>query len=429
MKSIRILFLVGLALLLLSACIDNSNEVMNDETNANETNETNDTNENSENIVEETQEDTNENEVEEETDLNAEAKIVNIGYSGPLSGPAAYYGENTLSGLEMAVEEINEEGFEVGGEIYNINLVSLDDQYLPNETASNAKRLVQEHNTPIIYTPHSGGISALQVFNEEDDFIIAAYSSEPSITEQGNSLTVRIPPTYDGYIEPFTNYTMERFGNKLAALPPVTQYGQDWAAALLPHWEEEGGEVVYEGSIDYSKDADFFTLLTNALQEDPDVLFIGGPSEPTAIVAGQARELGFEGGFMVMDQAKLDEMESITGSYDVLEGSIGSTPLVYSDFPGTAEFVEKYRELYSKDPGAEAGFHYVSAYIFMEALKAAGTVEDPQVIHEHLQAGMDNLPEDKKVYGIPGIDEHGGFEIDLSFGVVEDGEVIEIEIE
>lgn len=416
MKNIRILLLVGFALLLLSACIDNSNDVINDETNENT----------SKNKGEETNEDTNEN-VGGESDVNPEAKIVNIGYSGPLSGPAAYYGENTLSGLEMAVEEINEEGFEVGGETYNINLVSFDDQYLPNETASNAKRLVQEHNTPIIYTPHSGGISALQVFNEEDNFIIAAYTSEPSITQQGNSLTVRIPPTYDGYIEPFTNYSMERFGNKLAALPPVTQYGKDWAEALVPHWEEEGGEVVYEGSIDYSKDADFFTLLTNALEEDPDVLFIGGPSEPTAIVAQQARELGFEGGFMVMDQAKLDEMKNITGSYDVLEGSIGTMPLVYSEFPGTPEFVEKYREKYSKDPGSEAGFHYISAYIFMEALKAAGTVEDPQVIHEHIQAGMDNLPEDKKVYLIPSIDEHGGFEIDLSIGVVEDGEVVSIQ--
>ena len=33
----------------------------------------------------------------------------------------------------------------------------------------------------------------------------------------------------------------------------------------------------------------------------PDVMFIGGASEPTALVIKQARELGFQGGFMVMD--------------------------------------------------------------------------------------------------------------------------------
>lgn len=410
MKNARIVLFVGLFLLLLSACIDGNENVdgeSNAVTGANVDGESN-------------------ADPEEDFDVDSD-RVVNIGYSGPLSGAAAYYGENTLSGLEMAIEEINEEGFEVNGETYNINLVTLDDQYLPNETASNAKRLVQEHDTPIIYTPHSGGIAALQVFNEEDNFIIGAYSSEPSITAQGNSLTVRIPPTYDGYIEPFTTYTMERFGNKLAALPPVTQYGKDWAEALIPHWEEQGGEVVYNGSIDFSKDADFFTLLTNALEENPDALFIGGASEQTAIVAQQARELGFEGGFMVMDQAKLDEMKNITETYEELEGSIGTMPLVDSDFPGTPQFVEKYNAEYDKDPGSEAGFHYVSMYIFVEAMKAAGNVDDPEVIHEHIQAGLDSLPEDKKVYEIPGIDENGGFEIELRFGAIEDGEVVEVQ--
>lgn len=360
---------------------------------------------------------------------SGEEKIVNIGYSGPLSGPAAFYGENTLSGLEMAVEEINEEGFEVNGDTYKINLVSLDDQYLPNETAANAKRLVQENDTPIIFTPHSGGIFALQVFNEQENFIIGAYSSEPAITEADNSLTVRIPPSYHGYLEPFTDYMLDKFGTKLAVIPPVTQYGQDWAEALMPYWTDAGGEIVHESSVDYSKDTDFFTLLTNALEANPDVLFIGGPSEPTANLAKQARELGFEGGFIIMDQAKLDEMKRVTETYELLEGSIGTLPLIHSDYPGVPEFIEKYRDKHDKDPGSEAGFHYVTMYIFVEAMKAAGNVDDAKVIREHIQDGLDALPEDKKVYVIPGIDENGGFEIFTRVAAIEDGEVVLIEVE
>ena len=34
--------------------------------------------------------------------------------------------------------------------------------------------------------PHSGGIFALQAFNERDKFILGAYSSVPSIVERGN---------------------------------------------------------------------------------------------------------------------------------------------------------------------------------------------------------------------------------------------------
>lgn len=366
------------------------------------------------------------------TDSKAEPGegTINIGYTGPLSGPAAFYGERTLNGVQMAAEEINNAGgIEVNGKKYKFNIVSLDDKYLPNEAGANAKRLMQENKTPIIFTPHSGGVAALQVFNQQDKFIIGAYTSEPKVTEGGNKLTVRIPPRYDGYLEPFTNYTMEKFGKKIAFLPTASQYGKDWAEKLQPHWEKAGGEVVYNSSIDFAKDTDFFTIITNALKEKPDVLFIGGPSEPTAKVAKQARELGFKGGFIVMDQAKFDEMKKVTGSYDVLNGAIGVMPLVHSDNPGIPEFVKNYNAKYNEDPGSEAGLNYIGMYAFAEAIKAAGSVDDPEKIMAHMQDGLDNLPEDKKVYDIPKIDPNGGFEAELIVAAIEDGKIVPIKVD
>lgn len=352
-------------------------------------------------------------------------KEVIIGYSGPLSGPAAYYGEDTLNGLKLAAEDINDSGgFEVDGQMYKIKLESLDDKYSPNETAANAKRLVQENDAKVIYSPHSGGIYAMQVFNELEDFIIMGYTSEPGATEQGNTLNVRIPPRYDNYLDPFTKYEMERFGERIAFLPASSQYGKDWADALRPVWEENGGEIVFDESIDFSKDTDFQTIMSNALSKNPDVLFIGGPSEPTALVLKQARDLGFEGGFLLMDQAKVDQMAAVLdGNYDLLEGVVSTPPLVASNYPGTAEFVEKYRENYDKDPGAEAGFHYVSLNILTEAMKVAGTVDDTKKIMAALDEGAKNLPEDKQVYMIKGVDEDGGFEPLLRMSYIEDGEL------
>ena len=360
---------------------------------------------------------------EEKAETSGEAKEIIIGYSGPLSGPAAYYGEDTLNGLVMAAEDINGGGgFEVDGQTYTIKLETLDDMYSPNETAANAKRLVQENDAKFIYSPHSGGIYAMQVFNEQEDFIIMGYTSEPGATEQGNTLNVRIPPRYDKYLEPFTEYEMERFGEKIAFLPTSSQYGKDWADALRPVWEGNGGEIVFDESIDFSKDTDFQTIMSNALSKDPDVLFIGGPSEPTALVLKQARDLGFEGGFLVMDQAKVDQMAAVLGGgYELMEGVISTPPLVESDYPGTAEFIEKYRAKYDKDPGAEAGFHYISLYILTEAMKAAGTVDDTKEIMAALDEGAKNLPEEKQVYILRGVDENGGFEPLLRMSYIEDG--------
>lgn len=37
-------------------------------------------------------------------------KVVSIGYSGPLSGGAAFYGKDVQTGLDMAIDEINKAG-------------------------------------------------------------------------------------------------------------------------------------------------------------------------------------------------------------------------------------------------------------------------------------------------------------------------------
>ena len=76
-----------------------------------------------------------------------------------LSGGAALYGKNVLSGMEMAANEINAKGLEIGGKKYKLEIVALDDKYNPSETGINVQRLVQQHKTPAVLVPHSGGFS------------------------------------------------------------------------------------------------------------------------------------------------------------------------------------------------------------------------------------------------------------------------------
>jgi branched-chain amino acid transport system substrate-binding protein len=364
---------------------------------------------------------------EQVPEVSAGEEIINIGYTGPLSGPAAFYGENKVSGVRMAAEEINEAGgFEVGGTTYKLNIVTYDDQYLPNEAATNARRLVQEHNTPVVFVPHSGGVFATQVFNEQEDFMIAAYTSEPEILNQGNELTLRIPPAYDQYPEPFVKYQQERFGTRLALLPTATQYGKDWTEELVPVWEEFGGEVVYDGEVDFGKDTDFFPIVTNALNQNPDVIFVGGPSEPTALLMKAARDLGFEGGFMVMDQAKFEEMDGVLGNFDDIEGAIGMLPIISSDAPGAESFIASFESELGRVPTAESAFNYQAMYVLVEAMKLAETVEDPQAIMAQMDAGVKALSEDKLVWHLTGV-ENNGFDWMASIAAIEDGEIVLIE--
>lgn len=356
--------------------------------------------------------------------LSEGEEIVEIGYSGPLSGPAAQYGINVMNGLEMAAEEINENGFEVDGTTYKLEIVAFDDQYLPNETGVNVKRMVSENDPVAVWVPHSGGVFATQKFNEEDNFILMAYTSEPRQYEQGNELMIGIPPQYNVWTEPFSRYQIEKFGSKMALLPTNSQYGKDWTESIVPVWEEMGGEIVYETEIDFAKETDYFTIMTNALNEDPDVLFVGGPSEPTALVIKQAKELGFEGGFMIMDQAKLEEMSGFLGSYDLLNGSIGPLPIESSDTYQSDRFVETYKKDFGEPYAtSESALNYQSVYVLVEAMKVAGTVEDRKAIMEAVNEGIKNIPEDNLVLPLHEIDEVGSLQWKFDAGIVEDGEV------
>lgn len=355
----------------------------------------------------------------------AHADEVNIGFTGPLSGGAALYGENTLEGLRMAAEEINAAGgITVDGEEYTINIQALDDKYSPSQAAVNGKRLVQQYNAPVIFTPHSGGTFALQAFNERDGFLVMSYTSVPAVTAKGNKLTVKIPPNFTDYIEPFSRITMDRFGNKLGVANATHDYAKYWTKEFVPVWRELGGEVAAMNPMDYNKSADFYTGVSKVLSEDPDVMFVGGASEPTGLVVRQARELGFEGGFILMDQAKMDEVAKVSGGIKSLEGSVGVVPLDKYENEGAKLFLEKWKKDHNGVATSETAYNYFAMYLIAQAMQEAGTVDDAKAIRAAIPAAMEKVSVEHNPYDVDGIDEAGNLGADPQIAEVVDGKVV-----
>jgi branched-chain amino acid transport system substrate-binding protein len=228
-------------------------------------------------------------------------------------------------------------------------------------------------------------------------------------------------------MKPFSKIAMERYGKKVAIANATHDYAKAWTAMFVPVWKEMGDEIVAENPMDYNKDTDFYSGVSRVLAAKPDVLFIGGASEPTALVVKQARELGFKGGFIVMDQAKLDEMEKVTNSWKMLEGSVGVMPLVTYGTPETESYVERYRKIYKKDPGSEAGLNYFAAHLMVEAMKHAGTVTDAKAIHANVNKALKTLPPDHNIYNLTHMDEGGGLEGNLTVAAVIDGKVVAVQ--
>jgi branched-chain amino acid transport system substrate-binding protein len=310
------------------------------------------------------------------------ADVVKIGYSGPLSGGAAKYGKNCEAGMIMAMEEINAKGgITVGGKKYKIEVVSLDDRYKPDLTAQNARRMVSLDKALAVFCPHSGGILAMMNFNQKDGFIAMGYSTHPKIVEMGNKLVIRMPPDIRAYASAFSDKAKERGIKKVAAIPGVHEYAKIWMDIFKEEWAKRGGVLSDVSPADYMKETDYYTHLTKVIAGKPDAILLIGASEPAALIVKQARELGFQGKFILGDQAKLDEMIKVV-AIEKLEGTIAVTPLDNRPIKDAPAFTKAYKKRFGEAEVStfEAASHFESLYILAYAMEIAGTISDVQKI-------------------------------------------------
>ena len=355
-------------------------------------------------------------------------EVINIGYTGPLSGGAAQYGKNVLSGIEMGVDEVNATGgVTIKGKKYIFKVVALDDQYNPAQAAINGRRLVEQDKAPVIFCPHAGGIFALQTFNTQANFLLMAYSSVPSITQAGNKLTIRIPPSFASYVPAYARTEMKLFGKSVGLAPSDTDYGKAWSKVFREGWEKAGGKVVADNPISYNKSADFYSGVSRVLAAKPDVIFVGGPSEPTALVVKQARDLGFKGGFAVMDQAKFDEMAKVLGGYGPMDGSIGVLPLASDTQPAMKAYVASYAKSHGGTaPTAEMAYNYTMVRALAVAMKMADSANDANAIRAKMSAALKALPAAQNPQDFTGIDSSGGVESDTFLALIQDGKLHQV---
>ncbi len=311
------------------------------------------------------------------------AQEIVIGYTGPLSGPAAEYGQDCVNGVDMAINEINKAGgITVKGKKYLFKLQKLDDRIDPTQAFNNARRFRDQYKSPAIFNPAFNTITPMMKINQEkgNEFLMMAYTSSPKVTALNNKLLVAIPPNFEIYLQAFSDIAWGQGFRKAAMVVTLGAYGDEWRQAFKTYWEKKGGTITADKPANYYTETDFSAPLTAALATKPDVLLIGGPSAPTALVIEQARGLGYKGGFILIDQAKMDYIANILKSMKLMENVIGVAAVANVPVPAAGTFDKKYVATYKSMNTWEAALHYTAMFGLAKAMIAAGTVEDVQAI-------------------------------------------------
>ncbi len=323
------------------------------------------------------------------------AEEIVVGFSGPLSGPAAEYGQDCVNGVDMAVKEINAAGgVTVKGKKYTFRLEKLDDRVDPTLAKNNALRFVNQHKAIAVFNPIATTIGSIMAIPEQN-FIIGAFSSVHTIMDKGHPMIINPVPNFAVYATNMANVAWSRGWRNGAMIVTLGAYGDAWRKVFSHAWIGKGGRIVGDFPANYYTETDFSSQLAAALSKKPDFLLVGGPSATSALVIEQARNMGFKGGLILIDQAKPDYIAKVLKNMKLLEGMISTGAIMDLPLPILASFSAKYKAAYKRDVNAECALNYNMMHIIARAVQASQSVDAKIVrrnIHKALPTAGDKFP-------------------------------------
>jgi branched-chain amino acid transport system substrate-binding protein len=157
---------------------------------------------------------------------------------------------------------------------------------------------------------------------------------------------------------------------------------QSTAGNISAKFSSLGGKVVTDYFGIDGKDSDH--VLDSLLSAKPDLLYIATPGDEAANVAKQAREKGFKGPILGMDDWDMPQLIKQGGS--AVEGSYFTNHFSTGDpRPEVQGFVKKYHDRFGVDPDVLAVLAYDASRLLFDSIRRAGST-DGSAVRDALKA-------------------------------------------
>ena len=304
----------------------------------------------------------------------AEPDVIKIGVFEPMTGAMAAGGEQTWEGIELAKEQRSE----VLGK--PIEVVLVDNKSEKVEAANAMARLIDAEGVVGVVGSYGSSLSMAggEVSEKAGIPVMGCSPTNPLVTK-GKDYYFRVC-----FIDPFqgsvmAKYAVDDLGAKTAAI--IQDVAQDYSVGLSFYFREKFIELTGDPKsiIAFSSyqtgDQDFTAQLTDAISKNPDVIFSSGYYGEAALLAKQARELGYEGVLLGGDAWDAPELIEIGG--DAANGLTFSTHYdpQGATTPASKGFVDLYEAKYERAPNAFAALGYDAYMLLVDAIERAGTTD------------------------------------------------------
>ena len=303
-----------------------------------------------------------------------EAGPVLLGNTGPLTGPAAIYGNAVKNGGQLAVDEINAanpDGIQLAWQA--------EDDEADGEKAVNAyNKLMDDGMKVFIGSTTSGScVAASEKAFEDRVFELTPSASQVAVTEgKDNVFQLCFSDPNQGIAS--ADYIKENYADKTVGV--IYNNADNYSSGIFDKFKSEyeagGKQLAAVEAFADDANADFTAQLNSMKSAGVDLIFLPIYYTPASNIMTQANKMGYAPTFFGVDG--MDGILDLEGfDTSLAEGVLLLTPFTpYSEDENVQKFVKAYEDAYGETPIQFAADAYDCVYAVYDAFGKTGLGTD-----------------------------------------------------
>lgn len=323
------------------------------------------------------------------SETSDDVDVIKIGSLHPLTGATAAEGQEMRDAVQLAIDEVNEQGGieSLGGA--KVELVEGDSENNPEKGISEVQQMDSQGVLGIVgpYTT-AVALAATQEAERAGIPFIVDVGSADDITDRGFAYTFRIQPPASSFPEAFLEYIPMLNEENNVELTTVinahedSDFGTGMANVLKENAEAAGLDVL--DTLPHPFDtADLSSDVNKIKSLEPDIV-----SSTTYLNDGQLLietllGAGFKPKAIVgMASGAFSNAKFIQEKQDINQYLMDVNYAMNPNSELTAEVKEKYQDKFGKGLGPNAAISYTAAKVLLDAIERAGSTDRDKVREE-----------------------------------------------
>ncbi|SFN43031.1 ABC transporter substrate-binding protein [Variovorax sp. OV329] len=319
-----------------------------------------------------------------------------VGTIQDLSGPAAGLGKQARFGMQMRVDEINEQG---GIHGRKIRLLVEDSAYDPRKAVLAAQKLVNQDGIFVMagHFGTAGNVAVMPLLLEKNIVNFMPLTGAREMYEPAHKLKYAMQQSYYDQL----SVVVPKLVKEKQAKQVCTMYQDDDAGLEMFRGAEAGLKSIgmqFAEKTTYKRGAtDFSSQVARMKAANCDFVVLGTIIRETVGAMAEARKNDFNPTFLASVAAYSDLIPKLGGKAvdGLYAGMASQNPYVDDSSPALRAWATKYQASYHEDPAVTSAYGYIAMDLFVKGAQKAG----PDLSTETLVKAMDSLSVPPDIFG------------------------------